>query len=558
MSRSIRVLALCTIPLLGPTPPATGCVGPPPEPICGKNLTLAVAGPTSTVLTGGGVVDVTALVFLSLLDFPEGLGACPGGPYTADVSVTVACTPGPGASGLVLGAAVGPGFNVVTVPVPVPSGPARHCAVDATATMSLVDGMTLTETAGNVMCVVDPAPGAPSEPRLDLELLGPAGTEIARTHPGDQAAHTWRITNNDKAESFTGGITVDMLNESRMPGMSGPAPEGTGVFSISDPVAGDNFAVAFEDGLFNGCVPLPPDPLDPALPEIWRPVSLGPGQSVNVTIYSRHWGMCADGSCGRSTVTLDGDFSDASPGTACSGFVLAADAGAAPSYGWPDAGEAAEVPEPDDPAEPKVTLGGEPEAGKPAEIDVEVDADLKHDGVPAPLLAVFSDRMNVERGRIQFQFSGLIAADSQIDFDGEVLVTTIPGSLARTEKVTHLDGPTGFESRAPAAEALIRVEGVFTSYFDVSFQVSAVGIDTSFRRVPLDFGAVQFVRRADGSGLDFSLEGGVFTGGTGNDMLAVEVAFDLRGFLSPEPQGAAIFEDGFESGNVSRWSVSTP
>lgn len=558
MSRFVSLFAICTILLLWPARTAIACVGPPPEPVCGKNLTLAVAGPTSTVLTGGGVVDLSALVFLSLLDFPEGLGACPGGPYMVDVSVTVDCTPGPGASGLALGAAISPGFNVVTVPVSVPSGPARRCTVNATATASLLDGMTLTETADNVMCVVDPS-SDPSDPRLGLELLGPAGVEVALTHPGDQAAHTWRITNNDKTASFAGGFTVDMSNESRMPGMSGPAPTGTGVFSISDPVQGDNFGIAFDDGLFKGCVPLSPDPLDPSVPEIWRPVNLGPGESVDVTVHSRHWGMCAGGSCGRSTVTVDGGFSDATSGTACSGFVLGADADVPPSYAWPDAGEAAEVPEPDDPAEPKVTLAGEPEPGKPAELDFEVDADVEDDGVPAPLLAVFSDRLSPERGRIQLQFAGPIVADSVIDFDGEVLVTAIPDSLAHTEKVTHLDGPTGFESRAPAAEALIRFEdAAFTSFFDVSFQVSAVGIDTSLRRVPLDFAAVQFVRRPDGSGFDFSLQGGIFTDGTGDDMLVVEAAFDLRGFLSPEPQGGAIFEDGFESGNVSRWSLSSP
>ena len=38
---------------------------------------------------------------------------------------------------------------------------------------------------------------------------------------------------------------------------------------------------------------------------------------------------------------------------------------------------------------------------------------------------------------------------------------------------------------------------------------------------------------------------GFLQGATGDDLLAIEVSMDLRGFLSPELQGGIIFTDGF-------------
>lgn len=542
---------------------AVACVGPPPEPVCGKNLTLALAGPPTTVLTSGGVFDVSALVYLALLDFPQGLGACPVGPYTVSIAVTASCTPGPDGSGQVLGQPVNSGFNEITVPVTIPAGPARHCTLAATATVLLLDAMVLTETADNVLCVVDSAAGAPSEPRLGIELLGPAGSEIARKHPGDQAATTYRITNNDPAETFSGGLTADMLNEARMPGMSGSQPPGTGVFSISDPVQGDNFDIAFDGGLIEGSVPLSSDPLRPEIPSIVQAIELAPGESTDITIYSRSWGMCADGSCGRSTVTVGGEFSDQSQGLACSGFVLAADSAVSPDYDWPDSGEVGEVPEPDNPAEPKLKLTGEPSAGVPVEILIEIlQVLLSVGGQPAGIPIVTADRLNSERGRIQMQYLGDFPFDAEIGFVGGVQVSSLDlDDGFETERVSRLNGPTGFETRAPSAEILTRITDTklqVDSFFDLTTQVTVTGIDALGERRPFDFGNIQFVRKVDGSGWDVVLGNGLLNDGTGNDLLAIEVSMDLRGFVSPEPQGGLIFEDGFESGNVSRWSASNP
>ena len=561
----LRGATSCTLALamvcLGGLRASHACVGPPPEPVCGKNLTLALAGPP-TILTSGGTHDVSALVYFSLLDFPQGLGACPIGPYTVDLTVTATCSPGPDAMGEVLGASITPGFNDLSVSLTIPAGPARRCALGATATVTLADGMVLTETADNVLCVVDPAQGSP-DPRLDLELLGPAGTEVVRKHPGDQAAFTYRVTNNDPTETFLGGLMADMVNESRMPGMSGPQPPGTGVFSISDPAEGDHFPISFDDGLFEGCVPLPPDPLNPTIPTIYEMVELAPGEFTDITIYSRTWGMCADGSCGRSTVTVEGEFSDLSPGLACSGFVLAADRNVPPDYLWPDAGEVGEFPPPKEPGEPELRLGGEPFPGVPIELLLELlQALLFVDGQPANAPLVTTDRLDPERGRMQLQFLGDFAPTVRVDFHGEILASALGlGDEADTESVSLLNGPTGFESRFPSARALNRYtntsEGV-DSFFDVSLQLAFVGIDNLGNRHPFDFNNIQFVRREDGSGLDVNLGNGQLNGGTGNDLLAIEASLDLRGFVSPEVDPTLVFTDGFESGNVSRWSTSLP
>lgn len=549
--------------LLASSLPSAACVGPPPEPVCGKNLTLALAGPSTVVLTGGGTHDVSALIYLALLDFPEGLGACAVGPYTTSVLVTADCTPGPDGGGQVLNTFIGAGFTNITVPVSIPAGPARQCTLQATAAVGMVDGMILTETADNVLCVVDPAVGAPSIPRLDLELLGPSGSDVVRTHPGDQAAFTYRITNNDPTEMFVGDLTADMLNEARMPEMSGPQPPGTGVFSISDPVQGDNFALVFEDGLFNGSVPLSPDPLAPEIPSISQFITLDPGEATEITLYTRHWGMCADGSCGRSTVTVDGAFSDLSSGVACTGFVLAADTSMPPAYGSPDAGEVAEFPEPDDPSMPELELGGDPSPGLSVELLIKIlKATLRADGqsIAAPL--VTADRLDSERGRIQLQFLGNFPADVEIDFDGEVLAQHIsPTDTVETERVSLLDGPTGFLSEVPSAEVLTRITDTLTdniSFFDLTYQVTFTGIDISGARRPFTFDDLKIVRRADGSGWDVVLRGGQSGEPSDDPLEAIELLLDLRGFISPAVQASMIFEDGFESGNVSRWSNSEP
>jgi hypothetical protein len=547
------------------SPPAPACTHAPPEPACTKALALALAGPPVVLLPSGGAFDVPALVVFQLLDFPAGTGICPAGPYAVDVAITADCSGPADGSGQLLGAAIVPGFNVLSVAVTVPAGPPRLCLLEATATLALSDGMTLSETADGVACLGEPAPAkAAAVPRLDLRLLGPPGSEIARTHPGDQAVHVYRVTNNDPSASYSGVLDVDMVQEARQPGAGGPMAPGTAVISLSDPVLGDHFPIAFDDGLdANGCVPLPGNPLDPAVPTLTRTIVIGPGQSIDVPVYSRHWGMCADGSCARSTLVLEGDFSDATPGLACSGFVTAADVGAAPDYGWDDAGEVATFPPPGDPSRPLLTLTGSPRPGFTPEIDAEVTlATLHEDGVPADPPAAFSGAMTADRGRIQLQFPGSFEVDSFFDVYAEITFTPGAGNPLLETRVFHqptAGAPTGFFESAPFAGAWVTVgddDGI--DYLVNTIQLSAVGIDDLGARRRLEFDGVAFGRLPGGTGLSAELTGGTVTPGLGSGLDAIELVMDFRGFLSPQPQGAVIFEDGFESGNVSRWSLSVP
>ena len=50
--------------------------------------------------------------------------------------------------------------------------------------------------------------------------------------------------------------------------------------------------------------------------------------------------------------------------------------------------------------------------------------------------------------------------------------------------------------------------------------------------------------------------GGFFAPGPGNQIVGLELANDFRGFASE--QGETLFQDGFESGDISAWSSVSP
>ena len=562
----VATLASCLLLLLFLNPPpAEGCMfSQPPPPVCGKALHVASAVPQVELLPSGGTVNVSALVYLDLVDFPAGFGVCPAGPYSADVEVTLTCSPGPNGSGLVVAAPISLGFTQLSVPVSVPAGPARLCDVDIKATVRLADGMVLTAESDSLLCLGESAPKNPEFPRLDLQLLGEAGREVASTHPGDQASWTYRVTNNDPEESFDGRLVAESLNVSRLPGMTGPMPPGTGVFSISDPVQGDNFPLAFADDLFEGCVLLPEDPANPAVPSIQQQISLAPGESTDIQIYSRSWGMCADGSCSRGTVRVDGDFSDKSPGLACAGFISAADTSVPPSYNWPDAGEVAEA---SSPVAGTVDLFGEPRPGQSRLVTlIWVLIGLLINDLPSPdSPIIFSDTVMPELGRTQVQFvpKEPYRDDSSIDIEFDIQLDTENPFQLGLDSVELFEGiPTGFSDVAPSGRSLVALQdefGALDSFFDVTYQFGGVGIDELGNRRTITWQTAQ-MRLLTNNSIRVQLGGGQAEPGAGNELLAIELAMDLRGFISEEPQGqlGTIFTDGFESGNVSRWSTSAP
>lgn len=546
--------------------PGQACMySQPPPAACGKSLVISTAVPKVHLLPGGGSFDVTALVFFTMVDFPLGLGICPAGPYAVDVAVTVNCTPSGDGAGAVVGAPISTGFNELTVPVTVPAGPSRICDVEATATVTLGDGMVLTAVSDSLACLAEPAPGMPSEPRLDLELLGNPGAEVARAHPGDQSLFTYRVTNNDPTDSFVGELTTRSLNTARLPGASGPMPPATGVFSISDPVQGDNFPLAFTDQLFEGCVLLPADPANPAVPELLEPIVLGPGQSREIEIHSRSWGMCANGSCSRGTVAIEGSFSDETAGLACAGFITAADAGVPPTYGWPDAGE---VGRGDIPSPGRLRLRGQPRPEEDREVEFEVaQLVLAADGVPIIEPAIVTnDLVDSFLVRTQLQIEPEFSIDDGATFSlGAVVNTHVPtgfdGSLLEMNALPGI--PTGFSDVAPSGRGLVGLapeDFPELDLFDFTAQIEGVGIDETGERRLISWANAVLARSPGGSGFRVELGGGQVMPGSGSRLEVLEIALDFRGFVSGIEQGelGEIFTDGFESGNVTSWSSSGP
>ena len=121
--------------------------------------------------------------------------------------------------------------------------------------------------------------------------------------------------------------------------------------------------------------------------------------------------------------------------------------------------------------------------------------------------------------------------------------------------------PSGFEQEAPFVTPrleLIGQGGQTVGFYDATLQVHAVGIDDLGNRRRLQFQNIQFNPLSGVDGLRGSLTGGTVDDGEGDSLDAIELAFDLRGFVSSRPQAIEIFTDGFESGNVSRWSTSAP
>ncbi|MEE8523042.1 MAG: choice-of-anchor Q domain-containing protein, partial [Thermoanaerobaculia bacterium] len=506
----VSILA-AVLALSGAISPVAACIGDPPPPVCAKTLALAIAGPP-TLLADGGAFDVEAVVVFQLLDFPQGTGSCPAGPYAADLEVTATCDPAGDGAGQLLGVEIMPGFNTFNIPVTMPAGTPRRCVLEAVATVALADGMTLSDTAGGLACLGAPDPVFPQRPRLDLRRIG--GTAVARVHPGDQFSNTFRVANNDPGASFSGTLVVESVNESRRPAASGPMPAGTGVFAISDPVQGDNFPLAFAEDLFDGCVALPPDPLTAGVPSLTRDVVLGPGESVDVPIFSRSWGLCADGSCSRTVLELDGEFSDESAATGCASFVTAADSGAEATYLWRDAGRAARFILLDPPI---LNLLAVPIGKGPV---LQIDAETTQvswavNGQPAtaePL--VTSDLIDVERGRTLVEIVETFAVDAVFDGSIEVTLTPTPGGqplVVESFEAALTGGPTDAETTAPGAR--IRM-GLFEPFFplrsnlDIVFQVHAVAVDDAGERRAIRFDAVELEPAAGGTGFNLQLSGG--------------------------------------------------
>ena len=196
------VVAVLLVSIVGLTCVALPYGGTPPAPICGRTIVFSKAVDGVQLLTEGGEFTVKTLTYIGLS--PQGEFFCPTDPASATIDITLSCDGGPGGSGS-LETTVFPGYNEIDVPVTVLAGPPRLCDVVGTITVEFSDGMILSQSGDTVVCIVEPAPGDPDVPRLDLSVLSPP---IQNVHPGDQTTTTVCITNNDPSSSWTGSLTA--------------------------------------------------------------------------------------------------------------------------------------------------------------------------------------------------------------------------------------------------------------------------------------------------------------------------------------------------------------
>ncbi|MCG8459350.1 MAG: hypothetical protein MI919_23990, partial [Holophagales bacterium] len=200
---------------------------------------------------------------------------------------------------------------------------------------------------------------------------------------------------------------------------------------------------------------------------------------------------------------------------------------------------------------------------------------------PAPPLAgdLFGDLIDPERGRLRYEFqpSQQIQPGQPFDLVIPVLFPPDPaGNVAEVEVLSFqlvTGAPAGFSEFQPlymgqlGVTQLIGPDPIF-SVLDFTLQATAFLVDPLGQPdVPLSLNPLG-VMPIPGqlSGLELSLQalvlpppsppasgGGIETLGGGTD--SVRVDLDVRLHAA---QGAAVFADGFENGDLLGWSSSTP
>ena len=291
-----------SVPLVVLKPPATSVT-------FNVQASLFVTCPTQsncgTPCPGGGTAPVGGSLSMSLFPTPPG----PVPVATGMISTNAGTMPMPTCS-------AGGVFNPYLVPVTVPAATPTGCyTVIGKAVVPFSDGTTLTQTGDTLVCLVEPAPGNPSVPRLNMELLTPS---LPRMAPGDQHVSMYRVTNNDPVFP----VTLTAFSNSKQNALRPlGGNEYQGVFTIASPF-GDDFPIAFNPG--TSCIPLPSHPY--TQPQISQPLPpLGPGMNTIINVGIRSYGQCGSGSCSESTLRVEGTFGDGSPAKACAGMALFGD-----------------------------------------------------------------------------------------------------------------------------------------------------------------------------------------------------------------------------------------
>lgn len=332
------------------TPSDVLSCGGTPQPNCFRTIWIAKFVPRTFVLPPSGPILVPVDV-LAFVNWNTNV-AC-AQPLSATLTLQFLCTP------QTSGAAVDVG--VQTFPVPTPTTPGLQplaaptytipagvldrkvnhlCRVIGVYTVTFGAGIgsgPLVATGDTTVCLVEPAPGQPAVPRLDMQLLTPPSTDpFLRCRKGDQGYVHYLVTNNDPKNAVSLTLTSQGRQTAGLP--TGFTPGGAaanydaGVYAISNPITlTDTFPAAFEDGTTAGALLPIPDPAALTDGTITAPLVLPPLGATIIHIKMRSFGMCANGSCNERFLKADGMFSDGTRALGCASHAAVVDNVAAKS-----------------------------------------------------------------------------------------------------------------------------------------------------------------------------------------------------------------------------------
>ncbi|MGP1310860.1 MAG: hypothetical protein ACTS27_11740 [Phycisphaerales bacterium] len=380
-----------------------------------------------------------------------------------------------------------------------PSIPTGIYIVQGSARVVLTNGQAFSNGGDSCLAIVDPSPNDPSLPRLDVELLT---FPSAPTAAGDNMLNTYRLTNNDPVHSYTGDFIVRNRSSAGQPtieSLGDPGSEPFFVYSIAAPVQGDNFPLAFSTDLPPGvCLPLPPNPADPAIPEIVSSVALAPGESIEVTVVSRGWGMCSGGSGCEQVAVLEGFFSDGTQLDACAGGAAIIDDSVPPAFACDDGESGAVAPVlPIPPGADRMTWLAHPVPGNEFLLDAIAPPQLPmlfcDQPLPAQLRVV-----PVSEFWTRFEYTAqlppqLPCPEPVVQWSVPITLTPNPDGppvlFSDADFMPFPGEPFGFENFFPFGKGMLAIDKLATpepvdSFFDIYVQIEGAAFDSPCSKSP--------------------------------------------------------------------------
>jgi hypothetical protein len=277
---------------------------------------------------------------------------------------------------------------------------------------------------------------------------------------------------------------------------------------------------------------------------ISRLVNIPAGGFVDVEIVSRPWGMCADGSCSKSKVRVQGQFAGAAPGLACTSSAIYADVSQAAQFAWPDSGKVATVGT----VVPTIlNLTGMPAAGQTSQLTVRsIVTQATVNGQPLQFNPQ-TGLLNQRYGR--FSTTGttppvpVIGSFFDIFYDISVQPTSPTGNASLQGLAVVPGAPHGFEQEAPMIMGAARVgdgNPQLDSFFDIFFQVSLNAQLSTGQRTPLNIVSIQLAPTSDPNRRTARVQAvpragsdGATDGAPGATIVSFTLNNDLRGFSRP-------------------------